>query len=649
MHKARLLLFVTTLFSSLFLLAHEPTNRDPVKELVILAGGSNLFGSQISPLNPIKLLKQAYENGHIVPLKELVRLLVDQNVLKMSDLYKLAHQAAGSMEKLNELKMYLELGIDPNMEVEDLDASLLAKALNRKNFAGCDLLLEAGADSDSLYLPNLMGSSESAVVLDYIYQRGLISHNDIFYSTPIYEFMEEANPPLANKLLEESVNATIANNQKPSTRQIVAAISFGNTTLLEKILKSGGNPFAHSPFYQETMPFWIGLQDEKIADVFLRNIDSITKPIADALVNLSNKRPFAYDKPGACDAIWSRVLEKFPSGYNMHANNNLIEFFVNAGCISLVRDILSKGEFKFDHADTSGQSLIEIALRSGQFQTAEMLKEMGSITKHPVVVITTSGARNGEMYVQATQCLGDNNFVAATLTVPNKSRQLSKIMSEIIAYLAKVPNGASRAQAILDSKISSIQRIVDKVTRAIVHSDAIWISGGSDIWPGWYNSSRINEAPEDIFRDILDFAALEAQKNSPFKPLIGVCRGNQALNVFYGGTLHNKGESGVNPLVVTQRSGFLGGVFPAKSVGWSMHSQSISQIADSLEPVALTTNGMIKAVQSRDKALPLMGTQFHPEQPSDNNKNNHFKTNDAILTRFLSAARASEKQTCLAY
>ncbi|HEV7914381.1 MAG TPA: type 1 glutamine amidotransferase [Albitalea sp.] len=77
--------------------------------------------------------------------------------------------------------------------------------------------------------------------------------------------------------------------------------------------------------------------------------------------------------------------------------------------------------------------------------------------------------------------------------------------------------------------------------------DGLVLEGGSDVWPGSYGETPLREAwTGDRVRDDYE-RALAAAFIAERKPVFGVCRGLQLLNVAFGGTLYQD--------IATQRPG----------------------------------------------------------------------------------------------
>ena len=79
--------------------------------------------------------------------------------------------------------------------------------------------------------------------------------------------------------------------------------------------------------------------------------------------------------------------------------------------------------------------------------------------------------------------------------------------------------------------------------------DGVVMHGGADVWPGNYGETPLREAwLGDQVRDLYDLAVVEAFSQAG-KPIFGICRGLQLINVAFGGSLYQDIE--------TQRPGTL--------------------------------------------------------------------------------------------
>ncbi len=132
----------------------------------------------------------------------------------------------------------------------------------------------------------------------------------------------------------------------------------------------------------------------------------------------------------------------------------------------------------------------------------------------------------------------------------------------------------------------------------ILNLDGFILSGGNNI----------GEAPE---RDALEHAVLSYAWERE-KPVLGVCRGAQYMNVYCGGQLHPvTGHVAQDHPIV----GPLANRYMLTTVN-SYHAQAIlpDVLAPSLTPIAWAEDETIEAMQHR--SFPWLGILWHPERIS---------------------------------
>ena len=163
----------------------------------------------------------------------------------------------------------------------------------------------------------------------------------------------------------------------------------------------------------------------------------------------------------------------------------------------------------------------------------------------------------------------------------------------------------------------------DVVARMLASVDVLLLCGGEDVDPSRYKtkpSPRLGEV--NLRRDAWEWLLLdEAVKRR--LPIIGICRGCQLINVYFGGTLWQDLPS-ERPGEVKHRGTHLhgvrieGGSRLARSLGCeemqvnTSHHQAVRDLAPGFRAVAFAPDGVVEAIES--ETLPVAGVQFHPEK-----------------------------------
>jgi len=158
-----------------------------------------------------------------------------------------------------------------------------------------------------------------------------------------------------------------------------------------------------------------------------------------------------------------------------------------------------------------------------------------------------------------------------------------------------------------------------QLRRASREADVIVLLGGDDIEPLLYGQSdrRPQRTAYQRRADRTQIAVvMEAVRSR--RPLLGVCRGMQLLNVALGGTLHQHvgghRSTGADPFVTTDLND-LRAVSPRlRQPLLCTHHQAVDELGRGLRAIARSDNGVVEAVEH--ESLPFLGVQWHPEHPS---------------------------------
>lgn len=182
-------------------------------------------------------------------------------------------------------------------------------------------------------------------------------------------------------------------------------------------------------------------------------------------------------------------------------------------------------------------------------------------------------------------------------------------------------SGACPIEIPLGEDCENVEQYVNMV-------DGLLMPGGDDISPTWYNEEPHSTLAGVILkRDQFEIALiLEALKQN--KPIFGICRGLQMLNVALGGSLyqdiptqHKGAMQHTQNAVYYERwhkikiseDSLLHTIYGREEFVNSVHHQGIKNLSDKLKAVAFANDGIIEAVESNIPGQFIMAVQWHPE------------------------------------
>ncbi len=160
--------------------------------------------------------------------------------------------------------------------------------------------------------------------------------------------------------------------------------------------------------------------------------------------------------------------------------------------------------------------------------------------------------------------------------------------------------------------------------------DGIIIQGGVDMAPQSYGEEPIGQWLGDGNRDQYELKILDhAIKNS--KPVLGICRGFQVMNVYFGGTLyqdtvtqnadakdHRSAElyDTVKHKIYFTKGSFLDELYQDEKDPHvnTIHHQAVKDLGNDLDIYATSPDGLIEAFgYNKEPAGKVTGVQWHPE------------------------------------
>lgn len=167
----------------------------------------------------------------------------------------------------------------------------------------------------------------------------------------------------------------------------------------------------------------------------------------------------------------------------------------------------------------------------------------------------------------------------------------------------------------------------EETALAAARFDGFIFAGGDDIHPRFYRESLGGALAPYEERDVFEISLFK-QVLETGKPILGICRGAQVINVALGGTLyqhladvkpewggHERRDVTVGCVhdVEVLRPDFFSGVSAGERLNVnSMHHQAVKTLAPSLWPGAMSADGLVEAFTLPEHKY-LRCVQWHPE------------------------------------
>lgn len=151
--------------------------------------------------------------------------------------------------------------------------------------------------------------------------------------------------------------------------------------------------------------------------------------------------------------------------------------------------------------------------------------------------------------------------------------------------------------------------------------EGLLLPGGGDSDPALYGQENTACRNIDLGRDEVELA-LVRQFAGAGKPILGICRGHQLLNIAFGGDLIQDMKTKNAHMQKEEQDQFHSTVIAADSALFecygehmttcSAHHQAVGRLGEGLRAVQWTEDGAVEALEHT--RLPIFGVQWHPER-----------------------------------
>ena len=154
--------------------------------------------------------------------------------------------------------------------------------------------------------------------------------------------------------------------------------------------------------------------------------------------------------------------------------------------------------------------------------------------------------------------------------------------------------------------------------------DGVLLSGGVDLDPKLFGETLTGENVRIIpHRDEMEMEFLKHVYEEKNIPILGICRGEQVMNVFFGGTLHQDmpghHQHDISGTIANYTAFLTPGTRLAQIVGKgrvqinSFHHQCVKAVAPGFVAAAVSDDGYVEAIEPIDHSRFIIGVQWHPE------------------------------------
>jgi putative glutamine amidotransferase len=157
--------------------------------------------------------------------------------------------------------------------------------------------------------------------------------------------------------------------------------------------------------------------------------------------------------------------------------------------------------------------------------------------------------------------------------------------------------------------------------------DGLLIPGNNnDIDPDLYGEKPIMKLTTEKYRNEFEIELISELAKMQ-KPILGICGGNQIINVAFGGTLWQDIPSQVKKdikhtsadvEIVAHEVEIKGGILQKNAGNQvryavnSMHHQAVKKVAEGFTVIAQTDDGVVEGIQKKNYPF-MVGVQWHPE------------------------------------
>lgn len=181
--------------------------------------------------------------------------------------------------------------------------------------------------------------------------------------------------------------------------------------------------------------------------------------------------------------------------------------------------------------------------------------------------------------------------------------------------------------------------------------DALVLSGGNDVNPVRYGEINVACGNLNDERDERELFLTNAYYKAK-KPIMGICRGEQIINVAFGGTLvqdidekkshaSKSSDEETRHKITTVKGSFLNKIYGDELTVNSYHHQAINKLGKGLTVSAYSVgDNVIEGIEMKD--YPLIAVQYHPERSCLTRANDVTNDSTPLFKEFIEIVKRSK-------
>jgi len=156
--------------------------------------------------------------------------------------------------------------------------------------------------------------------------------------------------------------------------------------------------------------------------------------------------------------------------------------------------------------------------------------------------------------------------------------------------------------------------------KTVEEHDGLLLCGGPDVHPRYYGEDINGTKTIDEARDIYELSLIDKFVQAK-KPILGICRGHQILNIYFGGSLIqdlstgmlHTAENDIVHVILSESDSTIASLFGNRFSVNSAHHQAIKRPGIGLRITHYSEEDHAAEAMEHE-SLPIFSVQWHPER-----------------------------------